>query len=65
MKMLNKYLVNCSTCSKPFEVKGLVQHEILCQQSVCSNELCGVSLSENPVLIDLEESVEQVIARNF
>ena len=27
-------------------MKEIVQHEILCQQSVCSNELCQVKLTE-------------------
>ena len=63
--MLSIYVVKCITCSKPFDMKNLIQHEIMCQQSVCSNELCGVSLSDDQLLIDLEESVDQVIARNM
>ena len=47
LKMLNLYRINCITCNKPFDMKNLVSHEVACQQSVCSNELCGVSLLED------------------
>jgi len=63
--MLKTYLITCSTCSKPFDLKNLAAHEVMCQQSVCSNELCGVTLTDENVVIDLDESLEQVIQRNL
>ncbi len=63
--MLATYLIKCVTCSKPFNLKDLVQHEVMCQQTVCSNELCGVSLVDDQLLIDFDETVDQVIARNI
>ena len=56
--MLNTYKINCITCNKPFSLRTLVQHEIMCMQSVCSNELCGVSLADDQLLIDLEGTVD-------
>lgn len=39
----------------------------MCQQSVCSNELCGASLTDEQLVLDLnlDESVENVIAHNL
>jgi len=40
----------------------------MCQQSVCSNELCGASLEEAQLVLDdlnLDESLEHVIQRNL
>lgn len=66
LKMLHRYKVKCATCNKPFDLKILPQHEVMCQQSVCSNELCAVSLTEpSTVIIDPNDSVDQVIARNI
>ena len=48
LKMMSAYQVTCFTCSKPFNLNNLASHEIMCQQSVCSNELCGLSLTDNP-----------------
>ena len=63
-KMLHKYKVRCMTCNKAFDLRSLAQHEVICQQSVCSNELCGASLTDagtqggHLVLDDLDESVD-------
>lgn len=64
-KMFNKYLIKCLTCNKAFKLSQIGQHEVICQQSVCSNELCGAQLvSDQPLMLN-EESVEQTIARNM
>lgn len=68
--MMGTYQLKCSTCNKPFSLKNLASHEILCQQSVCSNELCGLSLvdsQQQQLLLDFDEcvSVDQVIAKNL
>lgn len=65
VKMINKYRVRCGTCSKAFDLKILPQHEVMCQQSVCSNELCRTNLLQDQVIIDPDDSVDQVIARNI
>ena len=31
MKMLSTYFIKCLTCNKPFDMKNLIQHEIMCQ----------------------------------
>lgn len=41
-KLLLSYVISCATCNKGFQLKDLIKHEIICQQSVCSNELCGI-----------------------
>ena len=32
---------------------------------MCSNELCGANLSEESILIDLDDSIDKVIAKNL
>ena len=61
LKMLRNYVVKCSVCSKPFSLQQLNAHEVICQQSVCSNELCGANLGEENLVLDLEDSLERVI----
>lgn len=65
LKMLRTYMIKCRICSKPFDLKHLPGHEVVCQQSVCSNELCGAKLGEDALLLDLEDSLERVIQRNL
>ena len=63
--MLNTYKINCITCNKPFSLRTLVQHEIMCMQSVCSNELCGISLLDSDLPLELsDDCLERMIDKN-
>ena len=64
LKMLHKYQVKCLTCNKSFTLKDLPQHEIICKQTVCSNELCGMSLVDDaPLQLD-NQSIDDMIEQN-
>jgi hypothetical protein len=39
-------VISCATCNKGLPLKELIKHEVICLQSVCSNELCGIDLDK-------------------
>lgn len=65
MKMIHMYSVNCHTCNRAYSMKEIMQHEVLCKQSVCSNELCGISLEDVNMPLELDgNSIEAMIENN-
>jgi hypothetical protein len=62
MKILNTYQIICNFCRKPFPLKELNAHEGACERSKCSNELCGLVLSNVPDTIKFMVAGEEKVA---